>query len=169
MTVTKTGPDAMATAQRQAWLAVLADSARESLAERVQPWLGQHRQQVLRPPETGLVMLRARVSRSGDRFNVGEVPITRCALRLCCDVPVDGGADESEGPIGVGYVLGRDPQRAWWIATIDALMQHPDQAGDVRASVLQPLAVENAERRAREADRSATSRVEFFTVQGETS
>lgn len=163
MTVTTTRPDATATADRQAWLAVLAASDRASLAERVSPWLGLHRQRVLRAPEIGLLMLRARVSRGGDRFNVGEVPVTRCALRLCCE-----GVDDDSGPIGVGYVLGRDPERALWTATLDALLQHPGQAGDVRAAVLQPLADENAVRQAREAARAATSRVEFFTVQGET-
>ncbi len=163
MTVTTT-TDAQAIAERQAWLALLAACDRASLAERVRPWLGRHRPQMLRAPEIGLVMLAARVSRGGDRFNVGEVPVTRCALRLCAD-----GQDDDGGPIGVGYVLGRDPERALWTATLDALLQQPDQAADVRAAVLQPLADENAARRARDSARAATSRVEFFTVQGERS
>jgi alpha-D-ribose 1-methylphosphonate 5-triphosphate synthase subunit PhnG len=166
MTTTTIPPEPAAIADRQGWLAVLAASERASLARLVTPWLGLHRQRVLRAPETGLVMLRARVSRGGDRFNVGEVPVTRCALRLCCE-----GLDEDDGPVGVGYVLGRDAERALWTATLDALLQHPDvaQAQDVRAAVLQPLTHENAARRARDAARAATSRVEFFTVQGETS
>ncbi|MGY0193954.1 phosphonate C-P lyase system protein PhnG [Leptothrix sp. BB-4] len=153
-----------AIADRQAWLALLSASDRDSLAGRVRPWLGRHRERVLRPPEIGLVMLRARISRDGDRFHLGEVPVTRCALQLCCDGPDDVG-----GPIGIGYVLGRDPERALWTATIDALMQLPDEAADVRGAVLQPLAHENTARRARSAARSATSRVAFYTVQGETS
>ncbi len=161
MTV-ETTSDAQAIADRQAWLALLAASDRASLAERVRPWLGRHRQQVLRAPEIGLAMLRGRISRGGDRFHVGEVPVTRCAVRLCCEGLADDG-----GPVGIGYVLGRDPERALWIATLDALLQHPDQAPDVRVAVLQPLARENADRRARAAARSATSRVEFFTVQGD--
>lgn len=165
MTTTTIQPDATAIADRQAWLAVLAASERASLERLVAPWLGLHRQRLLRLPETGLVMLRARISRGGDRFNVGEVPVTRCALRLCCE-----GLDDDGGPVGVGYVLGRDAERALWTATLDALLQHPDvgQAQDVRADVLQPLALENATRRARDAARAATSRVAFFTLQGET-
>ena len=46
----------------------------------------------LRPPETGLVMVRGRMGGSGGKFNLGEVAVTRCAVRL------DGGT--------VGHRLG---------------------------------------------------------------
>ncbi|MGH8773427.1 MAG: phosphonate C-P lyase system protein PhnG, partial [Burkholderiales bacterium] len=35
----------------------------------------------LRPPETGLVMVRARAGGTGAKFNLGEMPVTRCALK----------------------------------------------------------------------------------------
>jgi len=161
MTVPTT-PDASAIADRQAWLALLAASDRAALGERVSPWLAQHPTRLLRSPEIGLVMLRARISRSGDRFHLGEVPVTRCALQLVLEGP-----DDEAGPMGIGYVLGRDPERALWTATVDALMQLPDVAPDLRRAVLRPLALHNAARRAEAAARAASSRVEFFTLQGE--
>ncbi|MCL2875835.1 MAG: phosphonate C-P lyase system protein PhnG, partial [Betaproteobacteria bacterium] len=36
----------------------------------------------LRRPEIGLVMLEGRAGNSGQRFNLGEMLITRCVLRL---------------------------------------------------------------------------------------
>ncbi|MBA4742282.1 MAG: phosphonate C-P lyase system protein PhnG, partial [Azoarcus sp.] len=36
----------------------------------------------LRPPETGLVMTRGRAGGSGQRFNLGEITVTRAAVKL---------------------------------------------------------------------------------------
>ena len=50
-------------------------------------------------------MLRGRIGNKGDRFNVGEVTMTRCVVRHRDD-------DEGAVSVGVGYVLGRDPELA---------------------------------------------------------
>ncbi|MDP4302087.1 phosphonate C-P lyase system protein PhnG [Leptothrix discophora] len=151
--------DAESVADRQDWLALLAASPRALLAEKAAPWLATQTFEDLRPAEMGLVMLRARISRDGDRFHVGEAPVTRCALRLC--------TPEDDGLVGIGYVIGRDPERARWTAALDALLQHPGHAADVRTSVLEPLARAVAAARAAEAAQVATTRVHFHTVQGE--
>jgi alpha-D-ribose 1-methylphosphonate 5-triphosphate synthase subunit PhnG len=51
----------------------------------------------LRAPETGLMMVQGRAGGTGERFNLGEVTVTRCALRL-------PGATQ-QAPVGVA-VLG---------------------------------------------------------------
>ncbi|MEE4301615.1 MAG: phosphonate C-P lyase system protein PhnG, partial [Pseudomonadales bacterium] len=38
--------------------------------------------EMLRPAEIGLVMVRGRTGGVGDRFNLGEMTVTRCAVRL---------------------------------------------------------------------------------------
>jgi alpha-D-ribose 1-methylphosphonate 5-triphosphate synthase subunit PhnG len=110
---------------------------------------------LLRPPETGSVMVRGRIGGTGAAFNLGEMTVTRCSLRL------------PSGEVGHAHVQGRDRDHARRAALMDAMMQGP-QAAAVRAAVLDPLAREEEARRAGRAARAAATRVEFFTlVRGE--
>jgi alpha-D-ribose 1-methylphosphonate 5-triphosphate synthase subunit PhnG len=105
----------------------------------------------LRAPESGAVMAQGRAGGDGAAFNLGEVTVTRCALRLPC------------GAVGHACVQGRDARKAEIAALCDALMQ-TDAAPAVRRAILDPLEAERAERRAAEARKAAATQVEFFTV-----
>jgi len=105
----------------------------------------------LRPPESGAVMVRGRAGGTGAPFNLGEMTVTRCTLRLPC------------GAIGHAWVQGRDKSHAERAALVDALMQTPAADG-VRAAVIDPLARAEAEARAARAAKAAATRVEFFTL-----
>jgi alpha-D-ribose 1-methylphosphonate 5-triphosphate synthase subunit PhnG len=112
--------------------------------------------EVVRGPETGLVMLRGRVGGGGAPFNFGEATVTRATVRL------PGGA------IGHAYALGRDKQKARLAAIADALWQDPTERPVVETKVLEPLrhaaAAADAKRRAE----TAATKVDFFTlVRGE--
>jgi alpha-D-ribose 1-methylphosphonate 5-triphosphate synthase subunit PhnG len=140
---------------RQGWLAVLARAARAELethwSETEHPAIT-----VLRPPEIGLVMARGRAGGTGQRFNLGEITVTRCSVRT------------AEGQIGHGYVSGRDKRRAELVASFDALLQAPRRHADLMARVVEPLARVQAHARAATAAKAAATRVEFFTmVRGE--
>ncbi|MDB5965976.1 MAG: phnG [Polaromonas sp.] len=103
-----------------------------------------------------MVMLRGRIGGTGDAFNLGEASVTRCALRL------------GEGPLGVGYTLGRDKRKAELIAIFDALLQDEVHSSRVRAEVIEPLASHQAGQREQVSRSVAASKVEFFTfVRGE--
>lgn len=106
----------------------------------------------LRRPETGTVMVRGRTGGTGAAFNLGEVTVTRCALRL------------ATGETGHAYVMGRDKDHAERAALIDALMQ-TDAADSLRETVLDPLADARAEARQTRAGKAAATKVEFFTMQ----
>jgi len=54
----------------------------------------------LRKPEVGMVMAVGRVGSTGEPFNIGEITVTRCALKLDC------------GIVGVGYLRGRNEEHA---------------------------------------------------------
>ncbi len=109
----------------------------------------------LRVPEIGGVMVRGRMGGTGAPFNLGEMTVTRCAVRL------------SDGVVGHGYVQGRDKAKAEQVAIIDALMQ-TDQATGVDEMILTPLAKMAAEERARRTAKAAGTKVDFFTmVRGE--
>lgn len=109
----------------------------------------------LRPPETGLVMLRGRIGGAGGAFNLGEMTVTRCALKL------------DSGAVGHATVQGRDKDHARRAAVLDALWQGPARDA-VEAAVLAPLREAETTRNAALAAKAAATRVEFFTlVRGE--
>ncbi|WP_225027758.1 phosphonate C-P lyase system protein PhnG [Xinfangfangia pollutisoli] len=142
------------TEDRRAWMGLLARARPERLAALLPAPLPAHAD--LRAPEIGAVMVRGRVSASGAPFNLGEMTVTRCALRLTdC------------GTVGHAYVQGRDRDHARRAALVDALMQ-TGRAAALRAQVLDPLAAEEAAARGLRAAKAAATRVEFFTlVRGE--
>jgi alpha-D-ribose 1-methylphosphonate 5-triphosphate synthase subunit PhnG len=136
---------------RRRWMSVLALASPDELGVRwnkVSP--PPHR--MLRPPETGLVMVRGRAGGTGMRFNVGEMTVTRCAVQL------EGGA------VGVAYIRGRDRRHAELAAVLDALLQDPARRDALEKAVVAPLAAAQAARRRAAAERVAPSRVEFFTM-----
>jgi len=147
-------PDhAPAAADRARWMSVLARAPADELARRAAAlptdtlWL--------RRPETGLVMVRGRAGGTGAQFNVGEMAVTRCALRL------------ADGTVGQAYIAGRDATHAERAAVIDALMQQAAGCGQLPAAWqdwIAPLEAGLTQRRAEVAGRAAATRVEFFTV-----
>lgn len=103
-----------------------------------------------------MVMLRGRVGGTGNPFNLGEASMVRCAVRL------------GDGPLGVGYVLGRDKRRAELVALCDALLQDPQHHGRLQCNLIAPLVSAQAQARAQQQRAVADSKVEFFTfVRGE--
>lgn len=140
---------------RKGWMSLLAKSAPARLAE-LSETLGELPEfEWLRSPEIGGVMVRGRTGGTGAPFNLGEMTVTRCALRL------------ASGEVGHAYVQGRDKAHARRAALVDALMQ-TDRAEALRQSVLSPLETEAAQARQRQAEKAGATKVEFFTmVRGE--
>ncbi len=155
-----TEPTPATTAQRAAWLRLLARSRAAELQQLAAPVLSDYRFETLRAPESGLVMVRARIGNTGDRFNLGEATVTRCAVRHLA----------AEGPAvaGVGHVMGLDGGHAERVAQLDALLQRPQLHALVRQTVLEPLQRLAAERERTERELTEASRVRFFTLQAET-
>lgn len=146
---------------RRAWLAVLAHAQRESLRQMLCPLMTKDlRFDVLRAPEIGLTMLRGRAGNSGERFNLGEATLTRCVLRFCGEAGLV--------TVGVGYLLGRDTERATWVAQADALLQQPAWRARLLAELIDPLRTETETLSRRQAGQTARSRVQFYTLQAET-
>jgi alpha-D-ribose 1-methylphosphonate 5-triphosphate synthase subunit PhnG len=140
---------------RQAWMAMLA-RAPQTLLDFA---LASHKHtepQWLRRPETGLMMVQGRVGGTGERFNLGEVTVTRCALRLP--------AAPSNSPVGVSYVLGRNHQQAQLAALADALLQDPAHHAALETSLLTPLREHLQAQQALRHARAQTTKVDFLTV-----
>ena len=146
--------------ERVAWLGLLAQSPWSELDPLSREFVDGVRFEWLRAPQQGLTLVRARIGNTGDRFNLGEVTVTRCALRLV----------EPDAPqiAGVGYVLGRSAVQAERVAKLDAMLQWHLHHGEIAHSVLTPLAKARDARHRAELERTQTSRVQFFAVQPET-
>ena len=140
------------TAARKAWMGLLARTQPAHLAA-FMPDLPDHA--VLRGPEVGAVMVRGRVGGTGQPFNLGEMTVTRCSVRL------------ADGAVGHAHVQGRDKAHALRAAVVDALMQ-TTEAEAVENRILAPLRTTETQARSLRATKAAATKVEFFTrVRGE--
>lgn len=114
------------------------------------PW------KLLRGPESGLVMVRGRISGEGPLFNVGEALVTRCVVTLPGDV------------CGCGYVLGESPRHAELAALCDALWQQEAYSSLFDMELKPRLEGMLRERERLAAEEAAPTKVDFFTlVRGE--
>lgn len=143
-----------ATATRQRWIGVLARAAGDDLS-RHESALRDAEYQLIRAPEIGMTLVRGRMGGTGAAFNVGEMTVTRCVVRM------------ADGRTGYSYLAGRDKPRAELAALADAHLQGPQQQHWL-AQLIEPLAQAQARRRAEKDAETAASKVEFFTlVRGE--
>jgi len=138
--------------QRAAWMRVLALAGADALDAALRGLGPLPERRWLRPPQTGMAMVRARAGGTGAQFNLGEMTVTRCTLAL------------PEGVVGTAYVRGRDVRHAEQAALADALLQLPAWRERVRSAVIEPLERAHAEREARRAREAAQTRVDFFTL-----
>ncbi|KAA0947312.1 MULTISPECIES: phosphonate C-P lyase system protein PhnG [unclassified Pseudomonas] len=140
--------------KRQYWIGVLA---RARLCE-LQPHEDALRDvdyQLIRAPEVGMTLVRGRMGGNGAPFNVGEMSVTRCVVRL------------ADGRTGYSYLAGRDKLHAELAALADAHLQGA-QPSLWLSELITSLANAQATRRAQKEAETAATKVEFFTlVRGE--
>jgi len=138
-------------AARQRWMSILARASAQELAAKLAEFPPLPASETLRAPETGLVMVRGRAGGDGDAFNLGEMTVTRCAIRLGAHV-------------GHAYIAGRDHTKARLAALLDAALQDKARYPMIMQSIIEPLATAQREARAVEARKAAATRVDFFTM-----
>jgi alpha-D-ribose 1-methylphosphonate 5-triphosphate synthase subunit PhnG len=138
--------------RRRRWLGVLAKARPGELEAALQEAGGLPSCSMLRRPEVGLVMARGRAGGSGQRFNLGELPVTRCAVQ------------SPAGHIGHGYVQGRDKRHAELAATVDALLQDRDYQARLLTDVIEPLSAAARGRKEAIARNAEATRGEFCTM-----
>ena len=140
------------TGPRRRWMSVLAKAdtdTLETLCDSLQPLPAY---EWLRRPETGLAMVRGRIGGTGGKFNLGEMSLTRCALRI------------EGGTTGFAYVQGRSARHAELAAVVDALLQDAFDRAEVEAAVVGPLERAQCERAQHGSRKAAATRVDFYTV-----
>jgi alpha-D-ribose 1-methylphosphonate 5-triphosphate synthase subunit PhnG len=140
---------------RQEWMGVLAKSPAKIVVSLCQELVNTDTFEWLRKPEVGGVMVQGRMGATGAPFNMGEITVTRCSLRI------------PTGEVGHGYVQGRDNAHAQYAALVDAMMQS-DDADVLNEKVLQPLRNQAQAAAAHTQARADKTKVDFFTlVRGE--
>jgi len=137
---------------RQRWLSVLAKAAFSDLDSLFNNLPSKPAWTVIRAPEVGMVMARGRAGGTGQRFNFGEVAVTRCAVQL------------EYGATGHGYVMGRNKRHAELVAVVDAMMQTPSRRDALERSLIAPLAMRHEDRQRKTAAEVAATKVDFFTM-----
>ena len=142
--------------RRQRWMSVLAKAEPQTIESLWDTVTDKPHWTLLRAPETGMVMVRARAGGTGRRFNMGEMTVTRCAVRL------------GNGDTGHAYIAGRDRRHAELAAVIDALLQDPERRMALERDIIEPLATQQQTARRTVAEKAAATKVDFFTmVRGE--
>ena len=139
---------------RADWMALLSRAPLDLLESAV----GTHwpaKPNWLRAPETGLMMVQGRAGATGERFNLGEVTVSRCALRL---------ARPEASVVGVAYALGRSHRQVSLAAVADALLQDPTQKNLLEQTLLTPVRLHLAQQRSQREQAAQSTKVEFFTV-----
>lgn len=137
---------------RQHWMSILAKSKPADLEALVEKLDNPPPFTPIRKPETGLVMVRGRSGGVGNRFNVGEMTVTRCVVRL------------DSGETGLSYVAGRNKKHAELAALVDAMMQHYEWQQQIAREVVEPLATTISRNREKVLRQRAATRVNFFTM-----
>lgn len=139
-------------AARQTWMALLARSKPQPLESAWADMENKPEYAVLRAPETGMVMVRARAGGNGGQFNFGEMTVTRCVVRT------------QQGHMGHAYVAGRDKRHAMLAAVFDALLQEPMNRKHIETTLLEPIRQDLAQKHSDIAGKVAATRVDFFTL-----
>lgn len=134
---------------RQQWMQVLARAG--DALEQYEDQLKEIEFEYIRQPETGMVMARGITGGNGQVFNVGEVAVTRCVVRL------------ADGTVGYSYVVGRRLQQASLAAVVDALLQGPEHQ-QWHNTIIASLQTAQQQRRAERDSEVVGSKVNFFTM-----
>jgi alpha-D-ribose 1-methylphosphonate 5-triphosphate synthase subunit PhnG len=140
------------TPERRRWLSILAKAPSDEIVAAWDALSERPGYQSLRAPEIGMVLVRGRAGGTGDAFNLGEMTVTRAAVRL------------DSGETGISYVAGRDRRHAEIAAAVDAMMQSDALRPAVESAVVARLARAQQERRDTAARKAAATKVDFFTM-----
>ena len=141
--------------KRKSWMSLLATSNQSDLFNLWEQKKIKVNYVWLRTPEIGSIMAQGRMGVTGDKFNIGEVTITRCSLKLNC------------GTIGHSYVQGRSKKKAEISALCDALMQ-TKMSKEINKNIIIPLEKIKKGNKDKILSKAEATKVDFFTlVRGE--
>jgi len=127
--------------------------------EKLLKWAGMVKEaekvSILKQPQTGLIMMRIKDSANSEVFNIGEVLVTDCTVKV-------------SDKLGYGAVLGNQANRAEASAIIDAFFNLESQNMPGVKNIIESGIMEQAEKlrigKNIEFERVSRSRVDFETM-----
>ncbi|THB77886.1 MAG: phosphonate C-P lyase system protein PhnG [Desulfobacteraceae bacterium] len=138
--------------ERKAWIKLLAGADPARLKAFRDQLPDSVRYAYIVRPETGMLMVQAKADGSQNRFNLGEVTISRCVLEV------------NEKYLGGAWVMGGDLNHAELAAMFDGLLQDPEHHESLMNGLIRVLEQDyENEIRSMENDARDTT-VEFFTM-----
>ena len=137
---------------RRSWLSILAKSSFSEIQTLWDKLELNLEWDLIRKPEIGMVMVQGRTGGNGQAFNLGEMTVTRAAVRL------------KNGSAGLGYVQGRSKKQAELCAVIDATLQTPANHSKVVNNLITPLKDNLDDLKKRRSKKAANTKVDFFTL-----
>jgi alpha-D-ribose 1-methylphosphonate 5-triphosphate synthase subunit PhnG len=149
LTVSETG------ATRAEWMGLLSRAPKELLESALKGHIPPE-PTWLRKPETGLMMVKGRVGGTGEPFNLGEITVTRCAIKLH--------DSQSQERVGVAYVLGRSKSLALLASVADALLQDELKTKEWQDALIQPIKLYLKAQQEHKEQKSQSTKVDFFTL-----
>ena len=137
--------------ERQIWMAILAKSSVDKIEKQIETLGKLPPYSFLRQPEIGLTMVRGRAGGTGQVFNLGEMTVTRCVVKI--------------GEVtGFAYVGGRSKRHAELAAVCDGLLQQQEWQEIVNTQVIQPLEKIIQQKQDQQQRQTEATKVEFFTM-----
>ncbi|MBI0533281.1 phosphonate C-P lyase system protein PhnG [Sphingomonas sp. TX0543] len=137
---------------RADWIGILSRARADDVENLAAAHLADVDFEWLRAPHVGLVMVRGRAGGTGAQFNLGEMTVTRCSVRL------------PDGAVGHGYASGRSRRQAELAALLDARLQQHELQATLLEQVIEPLRKVESDRRLLASRKAAATKVEFFTM-----
>ena len=89
---------------------ILVNSSIGLAADLAEDIISKYEVKTIEQPNHGLVMVKARETAKNSLFYLGEVMVTECKVEI-------------NGCIGIGILKGDEPQKAFYLAVIDATYQ----------------------------------------------
>jgi len=146
----------LAPEDRKALLATLANTESQALVSAWRALEIEPEYTLLKQPEIGMVMVKAKTGGNGSPFNMGEMTVTRTVLQL------------HSHEMGYGYTAGRDKDKSLTIALIDACYQVEGWQEQIEEKLVQPLRKDLQQARSQHQETVDRTKVNFFTmVRGE--
>ena len=137
---------------RKNWIGLLNNADPDDLEEVRKNMDGLIDYTYIVKPETGMIMVQAKADGSKARFNLGEVSVSRCVLKI------------KNQYLGASWVIGSNLKHAELAALFDGLLQDPEYNKKLNSILVKTLKEKQKARDEILARDAADTKVEFFTL-----
>jgi alpha-D-ribose 1-methylphosphonate 5-triphosphate synthase subunit PhnG len=137
---------------RETWIGLLGSADCTDLESAVEKFNPAAAYDYIVKPETGMLMVQAKADGSNARFNLGEITVSKCILKV------------NGQYLGAGWTMGSDLRHAELAALFDGLLQDPEYHQAINETLIPLLREKQKARNDRLLKDAADTKVDFFTL-----